>query len=108
MKRILSGVQPSGKLHIGNYFGAVRQYVELQEGNDASYFIADYHALTSVQEPAAPCARTASLRSHGWRHGWSLAGLTAVEPRGRAQLAAWGSRGAAGRSRASPRSSNAR
>jgi tryptophanyl-tRNA synthetase len=53
MKRILSGVQPSGKLHIGNYFGAIRQYVALQEENDAFYFIADYHALTSVQEPEA-------------------------------------------------------
>ncbi len=53
MKRALSGVQPSGKLHIGNYFGAIRQYVELQETCDAFYFIADYHALTSVQDPEA-------------------------------------------------------
>ena len=50
--RILSGIQPSGALHIGNYFGAIRQYVELQEGNDAFYFVADYHALTSVRDPA--------------------------------------------------------
>ncbi|MBN1521367.1 MAG: tryptophan--tRNA ligase, partial [Candidatus Aureabacteria bacterium] len=49
--RILSGIQPSGKLHIGNYFGAIKQYLELQEGNDAFYFIADYHALTSVRNP---------------------------------------------------------
>ena len=47
--RILSGIQPSGALHIGNYFGAIRQYVELQRGNDAYYFVADYHALTSVR-----------------------------------------------------------
>ena len=49
--RILSGIQPSGKLHIGNYFGAIKQYLELQEGNEAFYFIADYHALTTVRAP---------------------------------------------------------
>ncbi|HEX8201274.1 MAG TPA: tryptophan--tRNA ligase, partial [Isosphaeraceae bacterium] len=48
--RVLSGIQPSGPLHIGNYFGAIRQYVELQRGNDAFYFVADYHALTSVRD----------------------------------------------------------
>jgi len=47
--RVLSGIQPSGPLHIGNYFGAIRQYVELQRGHDAYYFVADYHALTSVR-----------------------------------------------------------
>ena len=50
--RVLSGIQPSGALHIGNYFGAIRQYVALQEGNDPYYFIADYHALTSVRDAA--------------------------------------------------------
>ena len=50
--RVLSGIQPSGALHIGNYFGAIRQYVALQEGNDAYYFVADYHALTSVRDAA--------------------------------------------------------
>jgi tryptophanyl-tRNA synthetase len=48
--RVLSGIQPSGALHIGNYFGAIRQYVALQQGNDAYYFVADYHALTSVRD----------------------------------------------------------
>ena len=50
--RILSGIQPSGALHIGNYLGAIRQYVEMQNGNDAYYFVADYHALTSVRDAA--------------------------------------------------------
>jgi tryptophanyl-tRNA synthetase len=50
--RILSGIQPSGALHIGNYFGAIRQYIALQEGNEAYYFVADYHALTSVRDAA--------------------------------------------------------
>jgi len=49
--RILSGVQPSGKLHIGNYFGAIRQFVELQHKGHGLYFIADLHALTTIREP---------------------------------------------------------
>jgi tryptophanyl-tRNA synthetase len=51
-KRILSGVQPSGKLHLGNYFGAVRQHIALQTEGPAFYFIADYHALTTINDPA--------------------------------------------------------
>src|SRR5947199_3236723 len=50
--RVLSGIQPSGALHIGNYFGAIKQYVALQHGNDAFYFVADFHALTSVRNAA--------------------------------------------------------
>ena len=50
--RILAGVQPSGKLHLGNYFGAIRQFVALQETGDCLYFIADLHALTTVQDGA--------------------------------------------------------
>lgn len=45
--RILTGLQPSGKLHIGNYFGAMKPAVELQHEGEAYYFIADYHAMTS-------------------------------------------------------------
>ncbi len=51
--RILSGIQPSGKLHIGNYLGAMRQHLELQDRGEAFYFIADFHALTTVKEPQA-------------------------------------------------------
>jgi tryptophanyl-tRNA synthetase len=50
--RILSGIQPSGKLHIGNYFGMMRPALELAQKGEAFYFIADYHALTSVSDPA--------------------------------------------------------
>ena len=50
--RVLSGVQPTGKLHIGNYFGAIRQYVQLQEEHEGYYFMANYHALTTVHEGA--------------------------------------------------------
>jgi tryptophanyl-tRNA synthetase len=51
--RILSGIQPSGKLHIGNYLGAMRQHLDLQDKGEAFYFIADFHALTSVKDPQA-------------------------------------------------------
>src|SRR5207244_13536233 len=50
--RILSGIQPSGKLHIGNYFGMMRPALELAQKGEAFYFIADYHALTTVRDPA--------------------------------------------------------
>jgi tryptophanyl-tRNA synthetase len=50
--RILSGIQPSGKLHLGNYLGAIKQHLDLQEKGDAFYFIADLHALTTVKDPA--------------------------------------------------------
>src|SRR6202158_6078846 len=50
--RILSGVQPTGKLHLGNYFGAVKQHIALQNEGQCFYFIADYHALTTIQDPA--------------------------------------------------------
>lgn len=50
--RILSGIQPSGMLHLGNYFGMMRPAIELQEKGEAFYFIADYHALTTVRDPA--------------------------------------------------------
>ncbi len=51
--RILSGIQPSGVLHIGNYFGMMRPAIELQKEAETFYFIADYHALTSVRDPEA-------------------------------------------------------
>src|ERR1041385_9217645 len=49
--RILSGIQPSGVLHIGNYFGMMRPAIALQNEGEAFYFIAEYHALTSVRDP---------------------------------------------------------
>jgi tryptophanyl-tRNA synthetase len=49
--RILSGIQPTGILHIGNYFGMMQQAIALQNEGEAFYFIADYHALTSVRDP---------------------------------------------------------
>ena len=58
--RILSGIQPSGVLHIGNYFGMMRPAIALQTEGEALYFIADYHALTTLRDAAA--LRTNSRR----------------------------------------------
>jgi len=51
MKRVLSGIQPSGDLHLGNYFGAIRQWISLQEKHECFYFLADLHSLTTVHDP---------------------------------------------------------
>ena len=59
--RTLTGLQPSGKLHVGNYFGAIEPAVRLQEMGEAFYFIADYHAMTSSQNPAALRANVREL-----------------------------------------------
>lgn len=50
--RILSGIQPSGEQHIGNYLGAIRQHVDLQTKGQGIYFVADYHSMTSVRDAA--------------------------------------------------------
>lgn len=49
-KTILSGITPSGRLHIGNYFGAMRQHLDMQREGDAFYFIANYHSLTALND----------------------------------------------------------
>ena len=53
MKRILTGIQPSGIPHIGNYFGAMKQCIDLQNGNEGEcfLFIADYHSMTTNPKP---------------------------------------------------------
>jgi hypothetical protein len=69
--RVLSGIQPSGRLHIGNYFGAMRQHLHLQAQHESFYFIADYHALTSNPAPGhrpAHARRGDGLRGAGPGH----------------------------------------
>jgi tryptophanyl-tRNA synthetase len=69
--RVLSGIQPSGQLHVGNYFGAVRQFLKLQnEGHECFYFIANYHALTSLQD-----ARRLSELTHHLAAGYLALGI---------------------------------
>ncbi len=52
MARVFSGVQPTGNLHLGNYLGAIRNFVRLQEGNECIYCVVDMHAITLWQDPA--------------------------------------------------------
>ena len=59
--RYLSGIQPSGTLHLGNYFGAMRRHIERQEMGECFYFIADYHALTTVHDPGELRKNTLNL-----------------------------------------------
>lgn len=58
---ILSGITPSGRLHIGNYFGAIRQHIELQDKGDAFFFIANYHAMTSRHDGALMLGHTLDI-----------------------------------------------
>ncbi len=58
MKRVLSGLQPSGQLHIGNYAGAIRQFVDMQADHEMFVFVASYHALTSTRDPDVLRANT--------------------------------------------------
>lgn len=52
MERVVSGIRPTGKLHLGNYFGAVRNFLKMQNECDSFFFIADYHSLTTHPNPA--------------------------------------------------------
>ncbi len=59
--RTLTGITPSGSLHIGNYFGAMRPAIEAQAKGDCYYFIADYHSMTTVTNPAERKAHTLGI-----------------------------------------------
>src|SRR5688572_23048272 len=61
MSRIFSGIQPSGSLHIGNYLGAVKNWVDLQHKYESFFCIVDYHAITVPYEPADLRARTIDM-----------------------------------------------
>ena len=66
MSRIFSGIQPSGELHIGNYLGAVKNWVQLQETHPGALFcVVDYHAITGNYDPAV-------LRVRRWEMAKSL------------------------------------
>ena len=56
--RVLSGVQPTGNLHLGNYLGAIRNFVALQETHQCLYCVVDLHAITVFQDPAELAANT--------------------------------------------------
>jgi tryptophanyl-tRNA synthetase len=51
METVVSGIRPTGNLHLGNYFGAIRNFLKMQEKNNCFFFIADYHSLTTHPTP---------------------------------------------------------
>ena len=51
MERVISGIRPTGNLHLGNYFGAVKSFVQMQDEYDSMFFIADWHSLTTHPTP---------------------------------------------------------
>ncbi len=50
MKRVVSWMRPTGKLHLGNYFGALKNWIDIQDKYECYYFVADYHSLTTKYE----------------------------------------------------------
>ncbi|MFZ2882626.1 MAG: tryptophan--tRNA ligase, partial [Candidatus Moraniibacteriota bacterium] len=60
-KRIFSGIQPSGNLHIGNYLGAIQNWVKLQNEYDSIFCVVDMHAITVPQDPAVLRRRTIEI-----------------------------------------------
>ena len=52
MQTVLSGIRPTGDLHLGNYFGALRNFVKMQDDYNCFFFVADYHSLTTHPHPA--------------------------------------------------------
>ncbi len=101
--RIFSGIQPTGKLHIGNYFGAIQNMVKLQENNEAIFSIVDLHAITVTYDPAQmqqkiketlldflaaginPSKATVFIQSHVKEHSELAYLLSAVTPIGQLQ-----------------------
>src|SRR4051812_34280794 len=61
MSRIFSGIQPSGELHIGNYLGAVKNWVQLQHKYESIFCVVDYHAITATYEPEELKRRTSEM-----------------------------------------------
>ncbi len=61
MKRLFSGIQPSGNLHLGNYLGAIKQWVDMQDDHEAIFCIVDLHAITVPQDPVALRAKTLEI-----------------------------------------------
>ena len=70
-QRILSGIQPSGDLHIGNYIGALKQWVELQDEYENFFCIVDHHAITATHNPEDLRRRTVEIAIQNL-HGYFL------------------------------------
>ena len=75
MQRIFSGVQPTGNLHLGNYLGAIRNWVRLQRDYDCIFCIVDQHAITQWQEPAELRGQTREVTAAFLAAGIAVYGL---------------------------------
>ncbi|RUM43435.1 MAG: tryptophan--tRNA ligase, partial [Desulfurobacterium sp.] len=72
IKRVLSGMRPTGKLHLGNYFGALKTWIELQDRAECFFFIADWHAITtSYHDTSSLSENTIEMMAD-----WLAAGLS--------------------------------
>ena len=80
--RVLSGIQPTGRFHWGNYFGAIRQYIDLQGVEAAYYFIANLHALTTLREPELLASLTLDAAIDLLALGLDPARIAALHARG--------------------------
>ncbi len=91
MARVLSGVQPSGEVHLGNYLGAFRSWVAHQHDNDAFYCVVDLHALSQDYDPTLLAGRTLATATGLLAAGLDPEGLRPLrpEPRARAPRLAW-------------------
>jgi len=69
MKRVFSGVQPTGNIHIGNYLGALKQFVELQDDHECVYCIVDLHSITMPQDPKELRKHTLDVAALYWAVG---------------------------------------
>jgi tryptophanyl-tRNA synthetase len=81
MQRVFSGIQPSGVPTLGNYLGAIRNWVPLQERHDAIYCVVDLHAITVWQDPAQLAAQTREMAA-ALKTRWKLLELVVVEGAG--------------------------
>jgi len=59
--RVVSGIQPTGNLHLGNYLGAIRNWVKMQDEMECLYFLADLHAISMPHDPAELTANTREM-----------------------------------------------
>ena len=82
-KRVFSGVQPTGNLHLGNYLGAIRKFVALQQESDCIYCVVDLHAITVPQDPKelSRSIREVTAAFIGVRHRSEKAHRLQPEPR---------------------------
>ena len=81
--RVLSGIQPTGHLHIGNYLGALRNWVKIQHDYDSIFCIVDLHAITVQQEPAALKRQITQLAGPDWADGTNYRNPVAIVDDGR-------------------------